>query len=202
MTTVSWRRGFKNAVVCLIGLLVVTGVVAIGISTLTGQAFRASWAIAWAIIVIATAIWFFTAFLIGRRKMGAILLDCGPHSGRWLFLLNAVLFTFGGLGSGFVLDSFGRTASVLFGLSFSVYWVAMAFGRLQVVENGIWQYVGLLKWEKIKSFAWREGYANSTLMLQAKTKLPFFGRGALPVSTANRAAVNELLEKYVEQKEA
>ena len=89
----------------------------------------------------------------------------------------------------------------LFGITFSVYWVLIAFGRLQIVENGIWQYWSLLEWKKLESYEWR-GDATPTLMLQTKTKLPFPGRGALPVLAVHKEAVSELLEKHVAQKGA
>ena len=80
--------------------------------------------------------------------------------------------------------------------SFAVYWFIMAFGRLQILENGIWQYVELLRWERIELYEW-QGQQKWTLMLKTRTKLPFFGRGALPFPLEHRDAVDELLRKYV-----
>jgi hypothetical protein len=55
--------------------------------------------------------------------------------------------------------------------------------------------LSLLKWQKIQSYQW-EGETDSTLMLQAKTKLPFLGRGALPVPIEHKDAVDELIKNY------
>ena len=104
------------------------------------------------------------------------------------------------VGGGFALffanefDKFG-IAGALFGLTFCVYWVIMAFGRLQIRQNGIWQFWSLLKWQKIDSYEWK-GESDSTLILQTKTKLPFLGRGALPVPLEHRDAVEDLMKKY------
>jgi hypothetical protein len=203
MTNVALQRGFKNAIICGIGVLGVIGFLTFGIKTLTGRSFRDSGAISFAIFWVVIFTGFVLVFFIGRMKRGDVLLDCGHHPTRALFLLNAVLFTFLGLGGGFASDAFGTVgiAGALFGLSFSVYWVLISFGRLQIVENGIWQYWSLLRWRRIESYEWK-GDANSTLMLQAKTKLPFLGRGALPVSIEHKEAVSELLEQYAAHKDA
>lgn len=203
MTSVAWQRGFKNAIICGIGVLGVIGILTFGISALTGRTLRDSGAIAFAIFWVAIFAAFVLTFLVGRGKRGAILLDCGHHPTRALFLFNAVIFAFLGLGGGFasnVFDTLG-SASALFGITFSVYWVLMSFGRLQIVENGIWQYWSLLKWQQLESYEW-QGDANATLKLQTKTKLLFLGRGALPVPAEHKESVSELLEKYAAQKDA
>jgi hypothetical protein len=203
MTSVALERGFQNAIICGIGVLGVTGILTFGIKALTGRTFRDSGAIAFAIFWVVIFAAFVLAFFIGRMKRGEILLDCGQHPAKALFLFNAVVFAFIGLGGGFASkgnDTIGIT-SALFGLTFSAYWVLICFGRLQIVENGIWQYWNLLKWQKIEAYEWK-GNANSTLMLQAKTKIPFLGRGALPVPTEYKEAVSELLEKHAAQKKA
>jgi hypothetical protein len=79
------------------------------------------------------------------------------------------------------------------GICFGVYYLIMATGRLQIREGGLWTYWGLLRWEKIESLQWR---GDSTLLLKAKSRLPFLGRGALPVPPEQKQAINELLQKY------
>jgi hypothetical protein len=203
MTNAAWQRGCMNALICGVGVLGVIGVLTFGISATTGRTLRDSGAMAFAVFWVAIFTAFVSTFLIGRRKRGAILLDCGHHPTRALFLLNAAIFGFLGLGGGFASNTFDSVgiASALFGITFSVYFVFMSFGRLQIVENGIWQYWSLLKWQKLESYEW-QGQSTATLMLQAKTKLPFFGRGALPVPAEHKAAVTKLLEQYAAQKDA
>ena len=72
----------------------------------------------------------------------------------------------------------------------------MAYGRLQILENGIWQYGWLLNWDRIKSYEW-QGEDNRTLMLTTNAKFPSLGKGALPVPREHRDAVDELLQKNV-----
>lgn len=201
MTSVAWQRGFKNALICGIGVLGVIAILAIGISALTGRTFRDSSVIAFAIFWVAIFAAFVLTFLFGHGKRAAILLDCGYHPTRALFLFNAVFFAFLGLGAGFASITFDTLGIALFAITVSVYWVLMSFGRLQIVENGIWLYWNLLKWQKLESYEW-QGDANPTLMLQTKTKLPFLGRGALPVSAEHKEAVSELLEQYAAQEDA
>ncbi len=203
MTGIAWQRGIKNAVICLIGVLGVIGIMAIGVSALTGRTFQDSAAIAFGIFWIGIFVAFVSTFLIGRGKRGEVLLDCGHHPTRALFLLNAAIFAFLGLGGGFASNTFDSLgiASALFGVTFSAYWVLMSLGRLQVVENGIWRYWSLLKWQKLHSYEW-QGNSRPTLMLQTKTKLPFLGRGALPIPAEHKEAFSKLLEQYAAQKDA
>jgi hypothetical protein len=79
------------------------------------------------------------------------------------------------------------------GASFAVYFLIMATERLQIREGGLWMYWGLLRWEKIEFLQWR---GDSTLLLKAKSRLPFLGRGALPVPPEQKQAINELLQKH------
>ena len=94
-------------------------------------------------------------------------------------------------------NKFGKfdTVGILFGVTVSIYWVIMALGRLQIREHGIWQYCGLLKWNKLEGHHW-EGTGDCTLMLRAKSKLPFLGKGALPVPAEHRSAVDELIKAH------
>ena len=141
MTAAAWQRGSKNALICGIGVVAVLGALTLTISAMFQQSLRNSGAIAfgifWALIFAA----FILSWLLGKNTSGPVLLDCGPHPTRSLFLVNAVLFPLMGVGGGFAFfanefDGFG-IVGVLFGLTFSVYWVIMAFGRLQIRENGI-----------------------------------------------------------------
>jgi hypothetical protein len=78
-------------------------------------------------------------------------------------------------------------------MSFSVYWLIMAGGRLQARENGVWQYWGLLPWSKIESYHWAN---DCTLLVKARGPLSFLGRGALPVPPEYKDAFDQLLQKH------
>jgi hypothetical protein len=87
--------------------------------------------------------------------------------------------------------AFGGDGSV-FALAFSASMLIMAFGRLQVTENGIWQYWGLLPWRKVAAYRWA---ADNTLLVTSKARLLFL-RGALPVPSAYQQAVDNLLLQF------
>ena len=199
MTSAAWRRGSKNALICLVRVVAFLGVLAFAISAIFQQTIRDSFGMAFCIFWILIFAVIVFSWLYGKNGSGSVLLECGPHPTRSLFLINAVLFLLMGAGGSFTFfannfDKFG-IAGALFGVTFSIYWVIMASGRLQIREHGIWQYWSLLKWQKIKSYQW-EGETDSTLMLQAKTKLPFLGRGALPVPIEHKDAIDELIKQY------
>jgi hypothetical protein len=201
MTSIALQRGFMNAIIVGIGVFSVIAILTFGIAAVSGRTVRDSGAIAFTIFWVVIFVAFVSNFLIDRSNRGALLLDCGPHPTRVLFLLNAVIFAFVGLSGGFAshsFDTFG-IAGAMFGITFSIYWVVMSVGRLQIVENGIWQYWGLLKWHKLESYEWQDG-TNPTLMLQTTTKIPLFGRGALPVPAEHAEAVSKLLEHYAAHK--
>ena len=189
-------RGATNALIC--GLIFLVGwlLVAMLISSVSHlprtESFWLAWAFLWGLIFLL----FLGTWLYGLNAGGRVLLDCGPHPTRVLFLINAALFLAMGLGGTLLGSSLSKSfaiASPVFGISFGIYWLIMASGRLQIREGGLWQYWGLLRWDKIESCRWS---GDSTLMVKAKTRLPFLGRGALPVPPEDKQAINELLQKH------
>ncbi len=196
ITATVWRRGATNALIWSLILLVCWLLVATLISSVSPYSFGESFWLAWAFLWGLTFVLFTGTWLYALNAGGRILLDCGPHPTRFLFLMNAALFVAIGLGGTFVGNSFSRSiaiASPVLGISFGIYWLIMASGRLQIRAGGLWQYWGLLRWDKIESCRWS---GDSTLTLKAKTRFPFLGRGALPVPPEDKQAVNELLQKH------
>ena len=196
MTATALGRGATNALICglifLVGWLLVTKL----ISSVSHYSFTVSFWLAWAFLWGLTFLLFLGTWLYGLNAGGRVLLDCGPHPARVLFLINAALFLAMGLGGTFVGSSFSKSlaiASPLLGIAFGIFWLIMASGRLQIREGGLWQYCGLLRWDKIESCQWS---GDSTLVLKAKTRFPFLGRGALPVPPEDKQAINELLQKH------
>ena len=111
-----------------------------------------------------------------------------PTRRELCFLFNAALFLVMGLSGGLRGGSLSKSlalASPVLGISFGVYFLIMATGRLQIREGGIWQYWGLLRWDKIESLQWSGDF---TLLVKAKTRLPFLGRGALPIPPEQKQA--------------
>jgi hypothetical protein len=195
ITTTVWRRGATNAliwgVILLVGWLLFAKVISSVSHLPLGESFWLSWVFLWGLIFLL----FLGTWLYGLNSGGRILLDCGPHPTRLLFLINAALFVTMGLGGTMTAGSLSKTlplASPVLGISFGIYWLIMASGRRQIREGGLWQYWGLLRWDKIESCRWS---GDSTLMVKAKTRLPFLGRGALPIPPEQKQAIDELLQK-------
>jgi hypothetical protein len=196
MTPSAWIRGATNALICLVIFLTGWFLVAAGISYISHRTLSESYGPAFGALWGLVLVLFLGTWLSGRNAGGSVLLDCGPHPSRALFLLNAVLFLVMGVAGGFAAASVSRPfgiAGPVFGVLFGIYWLIMASGRLQVREGGLWQYWGLLRWEKIDSCRWSE---DSTLLVQAKALLPFLGRGALPVPPEDKQAIEGLLQKH------
>jgi hypothetical protein len=195
MTFTAWRQGFKNASVVLVGALAIWAVLFAIMTGVTGLSSRDSAGVAFTVFAGAALILFFATWLRGRSQAGPVLLDCGPHPSRGLFYVNAVLFPIIGTGIGLAYFGDWPTAAIvapLLGLCFSAYWIIMAQGRLQVRENGLWQYWSLLGWNKIASLLWAD---DSTLLIRSTGPLSML-QGALPVPPEYQKNMNELLERH------
>ena len=205
MTSTAWSQGAKNALIVGTAMLVVWCIITAAVVLIFKQAVFRSFGLSGAALCALALLVFLASWLYGRSVGGRILLDCGPHPTRWLFLLNAVLFALMGLMNG--LDSILKWIdgpevtweTVLFGIgwpvimvSFVPYWLIMAGGRLQVRENGIWQYWSLLRWSKIRWYRW----ANDATLLIRPKGLPSWFQRALPVPPEHRQAVDEWLTKH------
>lgn len=194
MTTTAYAQGIKNALICGIGVLAFLLSIAGVISLVSGKPIRESYGTAIAILWGLITVWFFAAWIYGRQTGGQVVLDCGPHPARKLFLINAVIFLFLGVTGGFAgTSAASKVLGPVFGISFTLYWVIMATGRLHMRETGIWLYWSLLRWSKIDSYSWAN---DCTLLLKTKGALSSLGRGALPVPPEHKEAVEQLLQKH------
>jgi hypothetical protein len=195
MTSTAWKRGYKNALIC--GLILV-GAWLIGagaIAVATGRDRTDSLSISFAVLCGVILLTFFLTWLWGRNAGGRVLVDCGPHPTRWLFLLEAVLFVLMGASGSLALGASSmapRVASAGFGLVFGIFFLVMATGRLQVKEGGLWQYWGLLPWHKVDSFSWS---TDSTLQVTVKGPFALLRHGALPVPPEYRQDVEKALNE-------
>ena len=205
MTPTAWSQGAKNALIMGIPVVVVWFIIAAAIVLIFKQPIIRSLSVAVGAIAVLAVLVFLGTWLYGRSVGGRVLLDCGPHPTRGLFLLEAAIFLGMGLlfGMEFIVKSIdtpeANSPSSWFGIvlpaimiAFVPYWLIMASGRLRVREGGIWQYWGLLRWEKIGFYRWAN---DATLLVRAKGFLSFF-QGALPVPPEQKQAVEELLAKH------
>lgn len=199
MTAAAWRRGLQNALLC--GVAVMTVVVGFTclLAALPQLDWRQSIAIASVTAWVCALAAFVTLWSWGRRTASPVLLDCGPHPAKRLFLLNAAIFAglaVAALALGLAVNQSGVVAALggLFAASFAIYWVILAQGRLQIRADGIWQYWSLLRWDRVRSYAWQAG-AQPTLLLQTTAKFAILGRGALPVPAAQQPTIDRLLRE-------
>jgi hypothetical protein len=181
MTITALKRGYLNALNC--GLFLVGAWLLVGgmIAVVTGRERADSLLISFALICGLTFFTFFLTWLLGRNAGGQVLVDCGPHPARWLFLFEAGLFALVGAGGCLAIGGISmapRVASAVFGLVVAVYWLVLATSRLQVKERGLWLYTGLLPWHKVESFSWTP---DSTLQVTVRGTFARLRHGALPV---------------------
>ncbi len=205
MTSTAGAQGVKNALICGSAMLVVFCLATAAVVLIFQQSIWRSAGIAWGAICVLALAAFVASWLHGRSVRGNVLLDCGPHPTRILFLVEAAAFLIMGVSFGMdpvlkLIDGpDANSASSWFGIGLPVmmfafvpYWLVMAGGRLQVREGGVWQYWGLLRWEKIASYRWA---SDATLVVRGKGLFSFF-QGALPVPPEHKQAVEELLAKH------
>ena len=196
MSATAWEAGIRNAT--LVGIIVMSllMLLAFAISFITHQSFwdaaESGFLIFWCGILL--------LLLVSLQRdwsaRGPVELDCGHRPMRWLFILNAVLFFLmaltGGMFNWLIMSNVLRVG---FSLTFVLFYLFMAFGRLQICAEGIWQYNGLLRWRQIKSYQWKE----STLVIVVNSKLPFLGRGALPIPAECMAVVDAILHRQLDE---
>jgi hypothetical protein len=197
MTLTAWVCGLRNMVVTSV---IPLGLVSLGtwlVSSVFHWSTFAALGLSLALFIAASLLLFFGCWWRDLASRGAVLLECGPHPWRIVFLLNAAVFAVAGLAGGL---TGGRalpwhpTAVLVFLFSYSAFWTFLALGHLQACEAGIWGYWGLVRWEKIASCRW-SGRGDNTLLLQARRQIPLLGRGAIPFPPESKQAMVELLAK-------
>jgi hypothetical protein len=80
------------------------------------------------------------------------------------------------------------------GVVFAFYWVFMANTKLALYEHGIWAYTGLIRWDRINDYSWKNG---NTLIFVTNRRLPMFGRGALPIPPQQVDEFKQLLDQHI-----
>jgi hypothetical protein len=195
MTSTAWEQGFKNMLICGAGVLVAYAITIAVVSLAFHKSAGDAYYIAAAVLCAFAFLAFLAGWIYGRATAGPVLLDCGPHPTRWLFLIQAVVLLFMGAAGWYSGKSSAAGLGVsgpVFLVSFAAFWLVAATGRLQIRENGIWQYWNLLRWRRIDSCQWAE---DSTLLVKARGFWAL-SRGALPFPHEHRQAVAELLASH------
>jgi hypothetical protein len=203
VTSTSYRQGVKIGLAVGLGYLVIWLSIGGAIWQATQRPFIESIGLGFVVIWGFVSLWLVAYWLFGRQGSGQLLLDCGPHRSKKLFLklalADTVVFLVLGLLNGLDFISapteFRITgiAALLLCIFLVVDLLIMAMGRLQVRENGIWQYCSLLRWGKIESYHWTE---DSTLLVRARGPISSRSPATLSVPPQYKDAFDQLLQKY------
>lgn len=193
MTGTAYRRGLVNAFICVVPAFGGCWLLSLGIEAATGWSPLASRSAAIAGLVVLAAGTNVIMWLRGLQNRGPVLLDCGGRPSRTLFFVQAAFYFLLGLYGTSLQGMFGRFGG-LFGIVFAFFWLLMGLSRLSVHQNGLWVYAGLVRWEKIKSYSWKD---DNTLVYSNFSRLPFLSRGALPVPAECVDEMRRLLKEYV-----
>ena len=186
MTVAAASQGIKNALICLVPVLAESGFVYWLLSTFTASSQTIALFSAFMLPFAVSLFVMLVSWLRGIQLRGELLIDCGQHPGRRLFLFNAVMF----LVLGYRCFSFGALGTV-FTISFSAYWLFMATGRFAVHKGGLWVYHAFLPWDKISHYSWASG---NTLTFKT-TNGWLLSRGAIPVPVEFVDDVTQLLSE-------
>ena len=175
----------------------ITGIAAImatlvyGTSFATGRGLRDSFDKIAKIYAISGIVLCLLSVLFTIRRRYGSLLELGRLPGtKWASYLAAGCAVFAILLSPMLSTSYTLLA---------VIFLSQAVSRLLIVEDGIWVYYNLLKWQDIESYEWQN---DSTLVLKSHPKrrfliLPVASQHVLPIPAGQREAVSQLLEQYL-----
>lgn len=192
MTKAAWWQGAKNALMCTI----VGGIVWFTLRSLISYFTGSSDFICNLYAFVALMTLSFVAMLVdgirARLQRGELLQDFGGNPGKWAFYLNAVIFLI--LGTVQLIDTpvFGK-AGFVFQFVMVSFFVFMGSTRLTIYEHGIWAYTSLIRWEKIKTYSWKNG---NTFVFETSRRFPALARGAIPIPVHRLEEFKELLAQH------
>jgi hypothetical protein len=190
------RQAIKNALVCVAGTFAAWLAASLGFAVVLGQPTPISFLLGLALVVAVLYLLLLGTWFRGRRRAGAVLLDCGPNPSQKRSLASAEVYFLVGL----VMSALGRSS--VQGLAFfgwllmlqGIFTALMAYRHFQLREHGLWNGTSLLPWNKIESYWWDEG---RTLMLTTKSSPWSFKRGAFLVPVELQQAVDQWLGRMV-----
>ncbi len=188
MTKTAWDPGSRNGLltsgIFFVMWLSTAGLIAAVKDSSFKEALNAAFALLWMLVLG----WFFVTWVRDRMTGGYVLLDCGPHPGRILLRVLALIFLFVSLDYGQDLGE----GVILFGVITAIYFMMVSLGRLQFRENGIFRYQDLLSWSRIEQYEWTD---DSTLWITSRGMLGIVDFGALPVPPELKNAIDRLLQE-------
>jgi len=213
MTTIEYIVGGRNMLFWAACLLLLGCMIFLVVHLAFGQSVEASLLVSFGVLLVCSTAWFWAQLVHDKRTSGGLLLDCGTNPYRRSFIRNAVLSAFGGVFYGCVgivgnqlispawPDAAVMSRQLLRGTVLLVavhlmavpYWITLASRRLQVREQGIVSFGGVLRWHSIRSWSWEPG---GVLLVQAKSSLSFPSEGVIRFPLEYKHAVEELLRQH------
>ena len=164
----------------------------------TGMTFNDSLKISALLCAYFGFFYFLFYWIFQYRSRGILVIDCGRNKKQSVCFFTCGLCLILGmiLKSDFSFVNLIGVENTILVFPF-LFCLFLATGRLQVLENGIWAYIALVRWKEIESYSWGE---DSELILN--TKWRWLGksgasRSVCIISCDLRAAVDVVLQQYV-----
>jgi hypothetical protein len=164
----------------------------------TGMAFHDSLKISGLLSAYFGFFYFLFYWIFQYCSRGILVIDCGRNKKQSVYLFTCGFCLILGmiLKSDFSFVNFiGVENTILvFPILFCLF---LATRRLQVLENGIWAYIALVRWKEIESYSWGD---DSELILNTKWRwlgISGASRSVYLISCDLRAAVDVVLQQYV-----
>ena len=195
MTAAARRQSMKNLPIGIGGISLIWLAMAFVVSVILGQPLRASFDPSGALLAVLLVVWLLGIWVYGKKSGGPVLIDCGAHPGKnMLFVCFICVLIIGG--SEDAATFLDRHFQIGISIAVAAFFFIIAFGRLQIRQNGIWAYASLIEWNKVKRYYW-EGETDCTLLVETKKLIPIpILRSALPVPTEHKDSVDRLLAKH------
>jgi hypothetical protein len=193
-----WLRVLAVVLALIAGLVAYLCLIAFDISLIFNRGFGESFKgtflfvefVALLALLVTFGIWASTL-----RDKGRVLIDFGPDQMRSFFLAVGVLCLVAAIASGVstVMNSGQRWSTVMLAplqLALAAQFLVRGRGRVQITENGIWQNLTLLRWEKIGSYRW----ANDSTLVAVNGQGPLSVK--LLVPSEHKPAVEQILTQH------
>ena len=98
MTQAAMSQGYKNALVCLSGMLVALFLTAVVIRIVFGWVWTESIKLAFGVFYLVILLSFFVSWIRSLRQKRSLVLDCGSHPAKGTFLFQAAIWSLFTLG--------------------------------------------------------------------------------------------------------
>lgn len=193
-----WTYGVRNAAIILGLVIIGTLLAATALHLTTSLGFMESLTGAMVVLMVGVLFGGGSLWVRDLRVRGVVVHDLGP------FPMRKMVFVFGGMagvGSAilmlvpmFVADISADFTPLLFIAGLAPAFLVAARGRLQILENGLWVYGGLLEWNEILSYRWA---GDDILEFRTRSRFVLPWVGAVKVPPTHRDVMRDSLARRV-----